>query len=144
MSSTSWPVCFSLASRATSACEDANETALLDHRQAPELVARHQPQRFVEVLLRIDRDEVGGGDLARGHGLRVLALGHDADDDVAVGERPNKALALDDRGQTDVLLLHHLRGVGDRLLGVDRTRVRAHYVSDALAHPEPPFLAFKS
>ena len=40
--------------------DDADEPAvLLDDREATHLVLRHQPQRLVEVLLRLDRDEFG-------------------------------------------------------------------------------------
>ena len=45
--------------------QDADETAVvLDDRQPANLVLRHQAQRFVQALLRIDRDDVGRGDVA--------------------------------------------------------------------------------
>ena len=44
--------------------ENAHEPAvLLDDRQAPYLVLRHQPERLVEALGRVDRDQLRRGDL---------------------------------------------------------------------------------
>ena len=78
--------------------DDADELAvLLDDRQAANLVLRHQPQRLVEILIRIDRHEPRRRDLAHGRRLRILALRDDADRDVAVGERADQLLPLDDR-----------------------------------------------
>src|SRR5438034_5310137 len=63
--------------------ENADHTAvLLDDRQPPDLMRRHQPQRLVEVLLRVDGDRRRRRDLTRADGLRVLALGDDAHHDV--------------------------------------------------------------
>ena len=42
------------------------KSVLFDHGQATNLVLRHQAQRFVEVLLRVDRDEVRRSNLADG------------------------------------------------------------------------------
>src|SRR5919108_1085654 len=45
--------------------DNADEPAVvLYHRQAPDLVARHEAKRLVQVLLGIDRDQILRGDLA--------------------------------------------------------------------------------
>src|SRR5581483_8788129 len=56
--------------------DDAHEPAvLLGDRQPPHLVLGHQPQSLVEILLRVDRDEVLRRGLVDLRGLRVLAVG---------------------------------------------------------------------
>ena len=82
------------------------------HRDPAHLVLRHQPHRLVQVLLRVDGDDVGRGDVVRARRLGVAALGHDPDSDVSVGERADQAVAFDDRGEPHVLVAHHLGGVG--------------------------------
>src|SRR5919198_4442640 len=115
--------------------DDADEAAvLLDDRQAPHLVLRHQPERLVQILLRIHDHEARRGDLLHLRRLRVLAFGDDADGDVTVGDRADEAIALDDRGETDVLVAHHLRRVGDGLVRVDRTRIRGHELTNGFRH----------
>ena len=55
--------------------DDAHRLAvLLDHRQPPHLVLRHQAKRLVERLLRVDGDEIARGDVADGR-RHVLPLG---------------------------------------------------------------------
>src|ERR671939_554647 len=78
--------------------QNADEpTVFLDHRQAADLVLRHQAERFVEILLRIDRHEVGRSDLADARRCRVLAFGNDADRYVAVGDHSSQTSALGHR-----------------------------------------------
>src|SRR5437868_13099278 len=50
----------------------ADEPAVvLDHRQATNLTLRHQPERLVEILLRIHGHEVGRSDLRHPGRLRI-------------------------------------------------------------------------
>jgi hypothetical protein len=73
--------------------DDADQTAVLfDDRDPPHLVLRHEPKHLVEILLRVDRDEVGGGNFPYPRRLGISALGDDADCDVAVGQRATRRL----------------------------------------------------
>jgi len=66
ISATTRPVCSLSARWATSACHHTDELAvLLDHRKPAHLVSGHQLQRLVEILLRVDGDEIRGRDLAK-------------------------------------------------------------------------------
>src|SRR5205085_8107247 len=102
-----------------------------------DLVLGHQPERLVEVLLRVEGHEIARGDLRHLDLLRVAALGDDADGDVAVGEHADEAVALDDRSHPDVLVTHHLRGVGDGLVDVDAAQLRGHHFAYGLGHLSP-------
>src|SRR3954451_16086220 len=111
--------------------EDPDEPAVLfDDGQAPHLVRRHQAERFVELLLRVDRDEVGGSDLVDRRRLRVAPFGDHLDRDVAVCDDPDEALAVDDRRDARVLVAHQPGGVDDAAAGGDRARVLCHELSD--------------
>jgi hypothetical protein len=95
--------------------QDSNQTPVfLYDGKAPDLVLRHQPKRLVEVLLRVDRDELLGGDLAHGDRLNVLALRDDADCDVTIRHDADEPVAFGDRYRTDVFGLHQPRGFDDR------------------------------
>ena len=95
---------------------------------------RHQTKRLVQILLRIDRDEVRRRDLADRRLLGILAFSDNTDSDVAVCDRSDQLVAFDDRCEPHVLVAHHLRRVGDRLVGVDRARVVGHQFSNTLTH----------
>src|SRR5436309_10700571 len=62
--------------------EDTHQAPALDHRQPAHLVLRHQLERFGDVAIGLDRDDVRRRDLAHGRRHRVLALGDDAERDV--------------------------------------------------------------
>jgi hypothetical protein len=58
---------------------DADESPIFfDDRQATHLMACHQTQRFVQFLLRVDRDELARCDLADGRAFGRLAFRDDA------------------------------------------------------------------
>src|SRR5207247_999141 len=123
--------------------EDADEPAVLLHDgQAPHLVARHQSQGLVEVLVGVDGDEVRRRDVADRRRMRILALGHDLDRDVAVGDDARHPVAVDDRHDPGVLGLHQLGGVDDGRRARERLRVRRHGVPDG-GHGSLPSLAFE-
>src|SRR2546421_10260839 len=68
--------------------DDADELPVLLHdRQPAYLMASHQLQCLIEILLRIDRDEVFRRDVSDLCPVGILPLGDDSDRDVAVGER---------------------------------------------------------
>ena len=71
---------------------------------------------------------------------RIPALRDHARDDVAVGHRADEPVALDDRRQPDVLVLHHLGGVGHGLVRVDRARIARHGLANARPHCVPPLV----
>jgi hypothetical protein len=104
---------------------------------------RHQLQRLVEILPRVDGDEVDRGDVLHLRGLGILPLRDHADRDVAVRDCADESVALDDRREADVLVAQHLRGVGHRLVGVDRAGVPCHQILDALPHLTLLFTALK-
>src|SRR5919204_1150637 len=115
--------------------QNADEpTILLDYRQAADLVLRHQAQRLVEVLLRIDRHEVGGCNLADLRRPRVLAFGNDADRYVAVSDHASQTSALGHRNNACVRLLHDPSGFDHRAVRLDCRRVGGHDVTDVLTH----------
>jgi predicted DNA-binding protein (MmcQ/YjbR family) len=95
---------------------------------------RHDSQRLAKILLRVDRDEFLRRNLEDLHLLGISPLCCDPDRDVAVRQHSDQPVALDDRRQPNVFLLHHLRGVRNGLLCVDGARIGGHDVSDTLSH----------
>src|SRR5262249_47468033 len=108
--------------------------ALLEHRQPPDLVPCHQRQRLVQVLLRLDGDQIVRGDLLDTDGLRIPLLGDCAGHDVAIGNDPSETALLDNWYRADVLALHHLRRVRKRLRRAHAAHARRHCLSYALRH----------
>ena len=130
--SESWPTLRHVGLR-----EDADELpVLLGHRQAANLVLRHQPRGFLEALLRVDGDDVLRRDLADGR-VGALPFGQDADREIAVGDDADEALALDDRQRADVLGLHRARSLGGSGAGLDGRRARRHRLANGLVHGDP-------
>src|SRR5687768_18142489 len=83
-------------------------TTLFRSRQAPHLVLGHQSQALVEILLRIDGDEVARGDLADRRALRVTPLRDRADGDVAVCDRAPKLVARSEEHTSELQSRLHL------------------------------------
>jgi predicted DNA-binding protein (MmcQ/YjbR family) len=98
------------------------------------LVLGHDSQRFIELLLRIDRDNLLGSNLANRYLIGISPLCDDPNCDIAVGQHPDQLVALDNRCEADVLVPHHLRRVRNGLAGVDAARIGGHDVFDALTH----------
>src|SRR5439155_9967671 len=71
------------------------------------------------------------------------AFRDDPNRDVAIGDRPYEPVPVDDWRETDVLVTHHLRGVGDGLVRVDRAWIRCHQLLDALRHLVLPLYGFE-
>jgi predicted DNA-binding protein (MmcQ/YjbR family) len=115
--------------------DDSDEPAVLfDHGKTAHLVLGHDSQRFVQILLRIDRDNLLGSNFANRHLIGISPLCNDANCDIAVGQHPDQFVALDNRREADVLVPHHFRRVRNRFAGVDRAGIRGHDVFDALTH----------
>src|ERR671936_730423 len=124
--------------------QDSDEpTTFLNHRQATDFVLRHQTQRLVEILLRIDRHEVPRRDLADLGRSRVLAFGNDTDCDVAVSDHAGQTSAFRHRNNTCVRFLHDPRRFDHRAVRLHRRRVRGHDITDVLTHTSslPPYSA---
>jgi len=111
--------------------DDADEsTIFFDHRQTANLMLRHDSQCLVKILLRVDRDDLLRRNLEDVHLFGISPLSRDANCDVAVRQHPDQHVALDDGRQPNVFLLHHLRGVRNRLVGVDGAWIGGHDVSE--------------
>jgi hypothetical protein len=123
--------------------QDSNEAPVfLRDGQPADLVLRHQAQRFIQVLFRIDGHEIARGDLTRSCRLRILRLRNDADHDVAIRHHPDELIAVDDRNRSDVFGFHQARCFGDRRGRLDAAGVTRHYVTDVLCHRSsslPPY-----
>jgi len=94
----------------------------------------HLSQRFVQILPRIDGDQLLRRDVANLHLIGVSPLRRDPRRNVAVGQHPDQPVALHDGCEADILLEHHLRGVRNGLLCVDGARIGGHDVSYVLRH----------
>ena len=100
--------------------------------------ARHQPERFVEVVLRAERNHVSRGDLANARCLRIKAAPDDAKRDVTVGDDSDQPRSLlDDRERTDVFLLHQSRRLTNRRFRRDGARPLRHHLNDLRSHDCP-------
>jgi predicted DNA-binding protein (MmcQ/YjbR family) len=98
------------------------------------LVLGHDSQCFIEILLRIDRDNLFGSNFSYRHLIGTSPLCNDPNSDIAVGQHPDQFVGLDNRRQANVLVPQHLRRVRNGFAGVDRARIGGHDVSDALTH----------
>jgi predicted DNA-binding protein (MmcQ/YjbR family) len=115
--------------------DDSDEPAVFfDHGKTAHLVLGHDSQRFIELLLRIDRDDLLGGNLANGHLIGISPLCDDPNCDIAVGQHPDQFVAFDNRREADILVPHHLGRVRNGFAGVDSAGIRGHDVFDALTH----------
>jgi predicted DNA-binding protein (MmcQ/YjbR family) len=115
--------------------DDADEPAVFfNHGKTTHLVLGHDSQRFSEILLRINRDNLLGRNFFNRHLLGISPLCDDPNCDIAVRQHPDQLVALDDRCKADILVLHHLRRVRNGFAGVDSAGIRGHDVFDALTH----------
>jgi predicted DNA-binding protein (MmcQ/YjbR family) len=97
-------------------------------------VRGHDSQRFIQVLLRIDCDNLLRRNVANCHLIGTSPLSNDTDCDIPVGQHSDQLVSLDNRRYADVLVPQHFRRVRNRFVGVDAAGVRGHDVSDALTH----------
>jgi predicted DNA-binding protein (MmcQ/YjbR family) len=115
--------------------DDTDEPAVLfDHGKTAHLVLGHDSQRFIEILLRIDRDNVLRSNFSNGRLIGISPLCDDPNCDIAVGQHPDQFVAVDNRCKSDILVPHHLRRVRNGFAGVDSARIGGHEVFDALSH----------
>src|SRR4051812_36827613 len=92
--------------------DDTDEPAVFfDHGKTAHLVLGHDSQRLIEILLRIDRDNLLGSDFSDGHLLGISPLCDDPNCNIAVGQHPDQFVALHYGCETDILVPHHLRRV---------------------------------
>src|SRR5438105_5751622 len=92
--------------------DDTDELAVFfDHGETAHVVLGHDSQRFIEILLRIDRDNLLGRYVANLDLTGISPLSYDANCDIAVGEHPDQLVALDNRCEADILVPHHFRRV---------------------------------
>ena len=116
-------------------CDDSDEPAVFfDHGKTAHLVLGHDSQRFIEILLWIDRDNLFGRHVANLDLIGISFLCYDANCDIAIGQHPDQLVALDDGCEADILIPHHLRRVRNGFFGVDAAGIGGHDVFDALTH----------
>jgi predicted DNA-binding protein (MmcQ/YjbR family) len=115
--------------------DDTDESAVFfDYWKTAHLVLGHDSQRLMEILLRIDRDNLLGSDFMNCHLIGISSLCDDPNCNIPVRQHPDQLVALDNRSEADVLVPHHLRRVRNRFAGVDGARIGGHDVFNALAH----------
>ena len=111
--------------------DDADHAAaVVDDGDAAHLLAAHELEHVVDVVVLADRLRVAAHDVAHARLVAGAAFGHDADGDVAIGDHPDQALVaalgLDDGQHADVLALHELRRLPHGDVGRDGARVLRH------------------
>jgi predicted DNA-binding protein (MmcQ/YjbR family) len=115
--------------------DDTDEPAVFfDYGKTAHLMLGHDSQRLMELLLRIDRDNLLGSDFANRHLIGIFPFSDDPNCDIPVRQHPDQLVALDNRSETDALVPHHLRRVRNRFVGVDGARIGGHDVFNALTH----------
>src|SRR5829696_7105249 len=117
---------------------DARRAAVLEDRDAPDVLVADEADGVLDGLVDGERGRVGGADLGDLRARRVLAGRHRADGDVAVGDDPGDPALVGDQHGADVVLRHRLRRVGDRRVGRHGARVGGHDLADALRHGGRP------
>jgi hypothetical protein len=106
------------------------------HRHAPHPVPRHLLDDLRDVGLQIDALDLLGHHVAGARVRGILAVGEQADDDVAIRDESERAAAVVDHGHdSDGLLAHELGHGEHRRLGHDLGHRRGHDVAgeEALA-----------
>jgi len=94
----------------------------------------HQAQRFIQLLLRVDRDEFARCDLADRGAVGGLSFRDDANRDVAVGDGADELVAVDDGNNARVLVAHQPRRFDHGGFARECARVLRHQVTDAVGH----------
>ena len=130
-------VAWSCASVANRRGHDADEAlAAIDHRDAADLMAAHDLDHLIHVVVleaplhvvRHDVPDVGlvRGESGRGEAHRDVAVRHHADEPAAVA----------DRQDSDVHLVHEPGGLPHRAIGLNHANVAGHHIGDL--HRLPP------
>src|SRR5215207_4112750 len=115
--------------------QDSNQTAIFLHDGKPShLMLCHQLERFVEVLLRIDGDEIFRSDLSDRRHLSIFPFRDDTGDDVAIRHHADETIALGHGQRADVFACHQFRCLGDGCRRVDLARITCHCVTDVFPH----------
>jgi hypothetical protein len=104
----------------------------LDDRQVAEAAPVHAPDRLLDRLVGADGPGIGGHDLAQRRAVRVEARGHDAHQQVALGEDAEHAAAPDDQEAAAAGLGHAPGAVAGGRVGAggDQARAEAAAVED--------------
>jgi hypothetical protein len=101
--------------------DDADERAgVIDHRQAPDAAFLHQLQRLVQTRIFVRDQQVFAHRIADRDEREVAGIrGHDAQDDIAIGEDADRHLCAvafgDDDDRADVQHPHALGGIDNAL-----------------------------
>jgi hypothetical protein len=84
--------------------------------------------------VRRERLHLGGADVAHLGLVRVTAVGHGADRDVAVGDDPAELAAVDHEHVPGVDLAHGARGLDEGGIPLDAPWLCGHDLADGLSH----------
>ena len=93
-----------------------------------DLVLAHQLGGLAGAHVGLGRHQRVGRELAH-PARRLRAVGHRADDDVAIGDEADGLAVLDDRDDARILIAHDARGVLHRGIRVERAGIRGHHVA---------------
>jgi hypothetical protein len=95
---------------------DTEEAVAGDHRQVPAAGLLHLADAVLVGILGGGHDQVLGHDLARLHAVGIATGGDDTAHDVALGEDPGEARAVEHGHGPDAALRHVARDVADRVV----------------------------
>src|SRR5215471_11381287 len=111
--------------------DDADEAAVVDHRQVAVAARRHAAQGFDGELVGLDRIRVLGHDVAKPRRVGIAAVGNDAMHNVALGEDAlEHAVARYQRG-ADLAITH---GAGRFAHGRRRGKLEQLLLADHVRH----------
>src|SRR6266513_4977551 len=99
--------------------DDSDELAVVDDRQSADLTIGHHLLRVGDVVVRTDRDRIGGHNCAHPLRLRIASGGDPANDDVTVGDDPDETTIVHDRDRATVFLLHAHGDLAERGVRLD-------------------------
>src|ERR1019366_5107512 len=111
--------------------DDADQTlAAVEHGQPADLFYFHQAGRLVDILVVVDIDDLWRHDGAHRRAFWIAALGHAADDDVAVGNRAGQPVMIADRKEADAEFSHDTRRGRQTGIGADTLGLLSHDFCD--------------
>jgi hypothetical protein len=97
-------------------------------------VLAHELGGGVDLLVDLHADHAASRDVAHLRGVGGAALGDRAHDDVAVGQDPERVVAVEDEDGSDVAVAHLLRGLGQRRVRTDGAQIAGHHLSYGAGH----------
>ena len=109
--------------------DDPDRPAVLDDRDVAKAVVEHDLRGVLGRRVGAERERVGGHPLAHAGLARVHAAG-DGAGQVTLGDDPDQVAVVGDDRRADAALDHLLRGLADRVGGVDREDVAGHQLAD--------------